>query len=216
MDLSELPIDLVSLSAHKIYGPKGIGVLYVRKSIRSKVAPLFLGGGHEKGLRSGTLNVPAIVGMGKACEIAGEEMVSENRRVSGLRNRLYEKIVAGLEEVHLNGPPLKERLAQNLNLSFAFVKAEALMMEMKEVALSSGSACTSASPHPSHVIKALGLRDEEVRSSIRFGLGRFNSQEEVDYVAEKVVETVKKIRDASPEYQRSREFSSKEPLIKSF
>jgi len=209
IDVESMRIDLLSASAHKLYGPKGVGILYVRKSVRLKVAALFQGGGHEKGLRSGTLNAPAIVGMGKACEITAEEMEDENRRISSLRDRLYETIIQGLDEVHLNGPPLKQRLAQNLNVSFPFVKAEALIMEMKEVALSSGSACTSASPHPSHVIKALGVSDEEVRSSLRFGLGRFNTQEEVDYVAQRVVETVKKIRKASPEYEREKHFASK-------
>jgi len=198
IDVESMQIDLLSASAHKLYGPKGVGALYLRrKGPPVKIAPIFQGGGHERGLRSGTLNVPAIVGMGKAVELAGELMESENRRVSKLRDRLYEKIKKGLGEAPLNGPPLHERLGQNLNLSFDGVRAEALMMAMKEVAFSSGSACTSASPHPSHVIKALGSSDEEVRDSIRFGLGRFNTEEEVDYVAEKVVENVRKIRKAS-------------------
>jgi len=218
LDMERMKIDLLSASGHKICGPKGVGVLYVR-SQNPRLKPLIWGGGHERGLRSGTLNVPGVVGMGEACRIAAEEGEAESDRLRTLRDRLYTELKKGLEDVLLNGPSLNDRLAQNLNLSFPFVKAEALMMAMKEVAVSSGSACTSASPHPSHVIKALGRSDDEVHSSIRFGLGRFTSEDEVDYVAKRVVELVKKIRGASPAYQMVKEVSSREPsrepLIKS-
>jgi cysteine desulfurase len=185
-----------------MYGPKGIGALYVRrKNPRVRIAPLIHGGGHEGGLRSGTLNVPAIVGFGKACEIAAEEMEKEAERILKLRTRLYEKITKEIDQVFLNGHPEK-RLPGNLNLSFAYVEGESLLMAMnEEIAVSSGSACMSAVPEPSYVLKALGIDKERFHSSIRFGLGRFNTEEEVDYAAKKVVQEVKKLRKISPLYE---------------
>jgi cysteine desulfurase len=203
--VDELGADLVSLSGHKIYGPKGVGALYVRRRTpRLMVHPILYGGGHERGLRSGTLNVPGVVGLGAALSLAEAEMAGESARLAALRDRLQAKIQGSLEGVDLNGP-VAGRLANNLNLSFAYVKSDALMMEMREVAVSSGSACTSASPEPSHVLKALGLSDSRIRSSIRFGLGRFTTEAEVDYVAGRVVALVKKLREGSSEYKMAQE-----------
>lgn len=199
IDVEAQGIDLLSFTAHKMYGPKGVGALYVRrKNPRVRLAPLFHGGGHEGGNRSGTLNVPAIAGFGKACEIAREGMASEGERLRRLRNRLHEKITHALEGVRLNGHPEK-RLPGNLNLSFSGVEGESLLMALnEEVAVSSGSACSSAKTEPSYVLKALGVGGEWVQSSVRFGLGRFNTEEEVDYVAKKVIEVVKRLREISP------------------
>jgi cysteine desulfurase len=185
-------IDLLSISAHKAYGPKGVGALYVRDGI--EIAPTIDGGGHERGMRSGTLNVPGIVGLGKACEICREEMPQESRRIAGLRNRLHEKIKAGLDEVYINGS-LEHRLPGNLNMSFGGVDGEELMTAIDDVAVSSGAACTSAHIEPSYVLKALGLSDELAQSSIRFGIGRFNTEGEIDYVAGKVVHAVQQLRE---------------------
>jgi cysteine desulfurase len=183
-------IDLASLTAHKIYGPKGIGGLYVRRrDPHVRLEPIFDGGGHEGGLRSGTLPVPLIVGFGKACELCQQEMRAEAVRLTTLRDKLYQGITSRLSEVFLNGHPT-ERLPGTLNLSFAHVKGDALMMGLKNVAISSGSACTSASIEPSYVLKALGVDDELAHSNIRFGLGRFNTEEEVDYVIEEVVRCI--------------------------
>jgi len=198
-------LDLVSISAHKMYGPKGIGALYVRrKNPRVQLAAIIDGGGHERGMRSGTLNVPGIVGLGKACEICAAEGAEESCRLAGLRNRLRDKIMAELDEVYINGS-MEHRLPGNLNLSFAYVEGESLLMGIHDVAVSSGSACTSATLEPSYVLKALGTGDELAHSSIRFGLGRFNTEAEVDYVAARVVETVKRLRELSPLYEMAKE-----------
>ncbi|MDW8284121.1 MAG: IscS subfamily cysteine desulfurase [Myxococcales bacterium] len=195
--LQEVPADLVSLSAHKIYGPKGVGALYVRRRPRVRLVPQMDGGGHERGMRSGTLNVPGIVGFGKAAELARLEMPTEAPRLLALRERLRTKIMGALPDVYVNGS-LEHRLPGNLNLSFAYVEGEALMMALKDVALSSGSACTSASLEPSYVLRALGIGEELAHTSIRFGLGRFTTEEEVDYVAEQVIQKVNRLRDMSP------------------
>ncbi len=198
-------IDLMSISAHKVYGPKGVGALYVRrKNPRVQLSAQMDGGGHERGMRSGTLNVPGIAGLGEACAIAQREMPEESARLRRMRDRLKDAIEAELDEVYVNGS-LEHRLPQNLNMSFAWVEGESLMMGIKEVAVSSGSACTSATLEPSYVLKALGIGDELAHSSIRFGLGRFNTEEEVEYVAARVVETVKKLRELSPLYEMARE-----------
>lgn len=199
--VDELNVDLMSLSGHKIYGPKGIGALYVRMGRpRVKLVPLIDGGGHERGRRSGTLNVPAIVGFGKAAEIAEKLMEEEAKRLSTLRERLKQRLFEGLDFIHVNGHPT-ERLPGNLNISFEFVEGESLLMSLNRyVALSSGSACTSTALEPSYVIMALGGDRERAHTSIRFSLGRSNTEEEVDFVAEKVIENVKKLRHLSPLY----------------
>jgi len=196
-DVGRSRADLVSLSAHKMYGPKGIGALYVRRKPRVRLTPIIDGGGHERGMRSGTLNVPGIVGFGKAAELCRLEMEEEGRRVRGLRERLRKGIEARVPSTSLNGS-LEHRLPGNLNVSFAFVEGEAMMMALKDVAVSSGSACTSASLEPSYVLRALGVGEEMAHSSIRFGLGRFTTEEEVDYVVELVADKVKRLRDMSP------------------
>src|SRR3989344_5672726 len=202
LDVQAMGMDLVSLSAHKMYGTKGIGALYVRKrNPRVRLAPLIHGGGHDQGLRSGTLTVPAIVGFGTAAEICKREMNQEAKRILGFRERLKTGITKQLDDVYLNGSPEK-RLPGNLNLSFAFVEGETLLMGISaEVAVSSGSACTSAHLEPSYVLKALGVPEELAHTSIRFGLGRFTTEEEVDYTIERVVQVVKKLRAASPIYK---------------
>lgn len=199
LDVEAMKIDLMSFSAHKVYGPKGIGALYVRRERpRVRLLPIVDGGGHEQGLRSGTLNVPAIVGFGRAAEIAAQEMGAEGQRVAALRDRLYQRIAASLDEVYLNGHPTL-RLPGNLNLSFAYVEGEALLQELTdEIAVSSGSACASASLEPSYVLQALGVGPERLHTAIRFGVGRFNTEEEIDFAARRVVEAVKKIREKSP------------------
>jgi cysteine desulfurase len=198
VDIEELGVDLLSLTAHKIYGPKGIGALYVRsRNPRVRPEPLFDGGGHERGLRSGTLPVPNIVGFGKACELCRQEMTSEAQRLVSLRQRLHGGVSSRLDDVILNGHPT-QRVPGNLNLSFAHVQGEALMMAMRDVAVSSGSACTSASVEPSYVLKAIGVSDDLAHASIRFGLGRFNTEEEVDYVIEQVVRNVEHLRSLNP------------------
>jgi cysteine desulfurase len=188
-------IDFLSMTAHKIYGPKGVGAVYIRRGLR--LAAQMDGGGHESGLRSGTLNVPGIVGLGEACALCAQEMASEAIRMRGLRDRLQARIEARLDGVTVNGS-LTDRLPGNLNLSFRGIQADALLTSLPEIALSTGSACSSASPEPSHVLRALGLSEEAVRGSVRFGLGRFNTEVEVDYVAERVAETVAKLRSAAP------------------
>jgi cysteine desulfurase len=198
-------IDVLSLSGHKIYGPKGVGALYVRRrNPRVQIAAQIDGGGHERGMRSGTLNVPGIVGLGKACEIAYAEMDSEAAYLRGLRDRLNEKLNSELDYIHVNGS-MEHRLPGNLNVSFVYVEGESLLMGINDVAVSSGSACTSATLEPSYVLKALGLGDDVAHSSIRFGLGRFNTQAEVDYVAAKVIDIVKKLRELSPLYEMVKE-----------
>ncbi len=201
LDVEAMGIDLLSLTAHKIYGPKGIGALYVRKKDpRVRLEPQIDGGGHERGMRSGTLPVPLIVGFGKACTIAKVEMAEEVARTFALRERLREGIMSRLPETYLNGHPT-ERLPGNANISFAYVEGEGLMMGIKDVAVSSGSACTSASLEPSYVLRALGVGDELAHSSIRFGIGRFNTHEEVDYVVDLVVREVNRLREMSPLYE---------------
>jgi cysteine desulfurase len=198
-------VDLASISAHKLYGPKGVGALYVRrKNPRVQLIAQIDGGGHERGMRSGTLNVPGIVGLGKACEIAGAEMAAESLRLAALRARLTDKIMGQLDECYINGS-MEHRLPGNINISFAYVEGESLLMGMHDVAVSTGSACTSATIEPSYVLKALGVDDDLAHSSIRFGIGRFNTEAEVDYVAKRVVETVKRLRELSPVYEASRE-----------
>jgi cysteine desulfurase len=192
LDVVQQNIDLLSISAHKAYGPKGVGALYVRNGV--EIAATIDGGGHERGMRSGTLNVPGIVGLGRACEICHDEMPNESCRIAGLRNRLHEKIKAGLDEVYVNGS-MKQRLPGNLNMSFAGIDGEELMTAIDDVAVSSGAACTSAHIEPSYVLKALGVSDELAQASIRFGIGRFNTDAEVDYVAGKVVHTVQQLRE---------------------
>ncbi len=199
-DVEAMRVDLASITAHKMYGPKGIGALYVRrKKPRVRITAQMDGGGHERGIRSGTLNVPLIVGFGKAAEIMRLEGEAEAARLTKLRERLFAKLGV-LEDIHLNGHPEK-RLPGNLNVAFAYVEGESMMMAMKDVAVSSGSACTSASLEPSYVLRAMGVGEEMAHSSIRFGLGRFNTEEEVDYVADLVVSKVKRLREMSPLYE---------------
>lgn len=198
-------VDVASISGHKIYGPKGVGALYVRRrNPRVQIAAQIDGGGHERGMRSGTLNVPGIVGLGAACRIAQEEMETEARYLGGLRDRLKAQLESELDYVHVNGS-MEHRLPGNLNMSFVYVEGESLLMGIKDVAVSSGSACTSATLEPSYVLKALGLGDDVAHSSIRFGLGRFNTQAEVDFVAAKVIDIVKKLRELSPLYEMVKE-----------
>jgi cysteine desulfurase len=198
-------IDLLSLSAHKVYGPKGVGALYVRRrNPRVQVTAQIDGGGHERGMRSGTLNVPGIVGLGAAAAIAKAEMAEESRRLQHMRDRLRDRILNGLDDVYVNGT-MEHHLPHSLNLSFAYIDGESLLMGINDVAVSSGSACTSATLEPSYVLKALGAGDDLAHSSIRFGLGRFNTVEEVDYVAGKVVDVVKKLRELSPLYEMAKE-----------
>jgi cysteine desulfurase len=198
-------VDLLSLSGHKIYGPKGVGVLYVRrKGPRVQLSAQIDGGGHERGMRSGTLNVPGIVGLGEACAIAQAEMPAESKRMAFLRDKLKDRLMSSLDEVYINGT-MESRLPNNLNISFAFVEGESLLMGINDIAVSSGSACTSATLEPSYVLKALGAGDDIAHSSIRFGLGRFNSEEEVDYVAGKVIDVVQKLRELSPLYEMHKE-----------
>jgi cysteine desulfurase len=200
-DVSRSNVHLASLTAHKIYGPKGVGALYVRRrNPRVLLTPIIDGGGHERGMRSGTLNVPGIVGFGKAAEICRLEMAQEGARIGALRDRLNRKLHEGLDELYINGS-MEHRLPGNLNISFAYVEGESLLMGINDVAVSSGSACTSASLEPSYVLKALGAGDELAHSSIRFGLGRFNTEEEVDYVVAKLVSVVSKLREMSPLYE---------------
>lgn len=198
-------VDMASITGHKIYGPKGVGALYVRrKNPRVQLVAQIDGGGHERGMRSGTLNVPGIVGLGKALDLARVEMAEEAKKIGALRDSLREQIMSQLDEVYINGSE-EHRLPNNLNISFAFVEGESLLMGINDVAVSSGSACTSATLEPSYVLKALGAGDDLAHSSIRFGLGRFNTQAEVDYVANKVVDTVKRLRELSPLYEMHKE-----------
>jgi cysteine desulfurase len=198
-------VDLASISAHKIYGPKGVGALYVRRrNPRVQLVAQMDGGGHERGMRSGTLNVPGIVGLGKACEVAQQDMVEESKRLLAMRESLREQITSQLDEVYINGS-MEHRLPGSLNISFAYVEGESLLMGINDIAVSSGSACTSATLEPSYVLKALGAGDELAHSSIRFGLGRFNTQAEVNYVATKIVDVVKRLRELSPLYEMHKE-----------
>jgi cysteine desulfurase len=206
-DVNECKVDLAAVSAHKMYGPKGVGALYVRRKPRVRLVAQIDGGGHERGMRSGTLNVPAIVGMGRAAEIAKAEMATEAPRIAAQRDRLHAKLREALPEIYLNGPACDSgwRLPGNLNISFAYVEGEGLMMAMKDVAVSSGSACTSASLEPSYVLRALGIGEELAHTSIRFGIGRFNTDEEIDYVAGHVVAAVNRLRELSPLWEMAQE-----------
>ena len=205
IDVEAMNIDLLSMTAHKIYGPKGIGALYVRrKKPRVRITPIMFGGGHERGFRSGTLNVPGIVGFGKAIELAMEEISSEAERQIGLRQHLYKRLTDELDYVFLNGHPT-ERLPNNLNLSFGYVEGESLMMGISEIAVSSGSACTSASLEPSYVLRSMGVGDDLAHSSVRFGFGRYTTMEEVNYAADKVIGAVKRLREMSPLYEMVQE-----------
>jgi cysteine desulfurase len=203
-DVESANADLVSLSAHKMYGPKGVGALYVRRKPRVRLVAQMDGGGHERGFRSGTLNVPGIVGFGKAAELARAERDAEAARVLALRERLREGLLAQLDLVTVNGS-LEHRVPGNLNVSFAYVEGEALMMAIKDVAVSSGSACTSASLEPSYVLRAMGVSEDLAHSSIRFGLGRFTTEEEIDFVTRLVAAKVRKLRDMSPLYEMVKE-----------
>jgi cysteine desulfurase len=205
IDVNKDNIDIMSISAHKMYGPKGVGALYVRrKNPRVQLAAILDGGGHERGMRSGTLNVPGIVGLGKACALCHEEMPQESKKLSGMRDRLRDKIMGALDETYINGS-YEHRLPGNLNISFAYVEGESLLMGINDIAVSSGSACTSATLEPSYVLKALGAGDDLAHSSIRFGIGRFNTEAEVDYVADRVIETVSRLRELSPLYEMAKE-----------
>jgi cysteine desulfurase len=197
IDVRKMNIDMMSLTSHKMYGPKGVGALFVREGIgRASLTPQIDGGGHERGLRSGTLNVPGIVGFGAAAHLAQTELSPERERIRSLRDRLVQGIMEQVEGVTLNGDPV-QRLPGNVNLSFEGIRADELLLDLKDVAASTGSACSSANPEPSHVLKAIGLTDEQARSSIRFGVGRFNTGEEIDYVIGRVTETVKRKRKRS-------------------
>jgi len=205
VNVRALGVDLLSLSAHKLYGPKGVGALFVRRrNPRVLLTPIIDGGGHERGMRSGTLNVPGIVGFGKAAAICRQETAAEGARLTGLRDRLWAALSRELDDIHVNGS-IEHRLPGNLNVSFAYVEGESLLMGINDVAVSSGSACTSATLEPSYVLKALGTGDELAHSSIRFGLGRFNTAEEVDYVAAKIAGVVKRLREISPLYEMAHE-----------
>jgi len=205
VDVQKDNIDLLAISAHKIYGPKGVGALYVRRrNPRVQLSAIIDGGGHERGMRSGTLNVPGIVGLGKACELCQKEMAEEGARMRRLRERLKDGIFARLDEVFINGS-MEHRLPNNLNVSFAYVEGESLLMGINDVAVSSGSACTSATLEPSYVLKALGVGEDLAHTSIRFGIGRFNTEEEVDYVVNRIVEVVSRLRELSPLYEMAKE-----------
>ncbi len=203
-DVNAAKADLVSVSAHKMYGPKGVGALYVRRKPRVRITAQIDGGGHERGMRSGTLNVPGIVGFGKAAELCAAEMESEAKRLFALRERLRNGIQSQVTDTYVNGS-MEHRLPGSLNISFAYVEGEAMLMGLKDVAVSSGSACTSASLEPSYVLRAVGVEEEMAHTSIRFGLGRFNTEEEVDYVVKLVVGKVNKLRELSPLYEMAQQ-----------
>ena len=205
LDVEQMNIDLLSFTAHKMYGPKGVGALYVRrKRPRVRLSPIMFGGGHERGMRSGTLNVPGIVGFAKALELCRDEMESEAERQTALRERLHQRLQAELDYIKLNGHPT-QRLPNNLNVSFGYVEGESLIMGISDIAVSSGSACTSASLEPSYVLRALGVGDDLAHSSIRFGVGRFTTEKEIDYTADKMIFAVKRLRDMSPLYEMVQE-----------
>jgi cysteine desulfurase len=205
VDVQAMGIDLLALTAHKMYGPKGAGALYVRrKGPRVRLSPQIDGGGHERGMRSGTVNVQGVVGLGKACELCKELMPEESKRLAALRDKLQDGILAACDEVHVNGSRTR-RLPHNLNLSFAYIEGESMLMGLKEIALSSGSACTTSTLEPSYVIRALGVSEDLAHSSIRFSLGRFSTEEEVDYAIGQVNQTVKRLRDMSPLYEMAKE-----------
>jgi cysteine desulfurase len=205
VDVTKDNIDILSLTGHKLYGPKGQGALYVRRrNPRVQITAQMDGGGHERGMRSGTLNVPGIVGLGEACALAQKEMAEESARLRYLRDKLKDKLTSELDEVYINGT-MESRLPHNLNISFAFVEGESLLMGINDIAVSSGSACTSATLEPSYVLKALGAGDDIAHSSIRFGIGRFNTEEEIDYVGDRVIDVVRKLRELSPLYEMAKE-----------
>jgi cysteine desulfurase len=205
-DVEAMNVDLASITAHKMYGPKGVGALYVRRQKpRVRIVAEMDGGGHERGMRSGTLNVPGIVGFGKAAGIAVKEWREDAARIFALRQRLRQKLFTALDAIHLNGADDPRRLPGNLNVSFSFVEGEAMMMAIRDVAVSSGSACTSASLEPSYVLRAMGVDEELAHSSIRFGIGKFNTEEEIDYVAELVIRSVERLRAMSPLYEMHKE-----------
>jgi cysteine desulfurase len=205
IDVERMNIDLLSFTAHKMYGPKGVGALYVRrKRPRVRLSPIMFGGGHERGMRSGTLNVPGIIGFAKALELCRDEMESEAERQTALRERLHQRLQAELDHIKLNGHPT-QRLPNNLNVSFGYVEGESLIMGISDIAVSSGSACTSASLEPSYVLRALGIGDDLAHSSIRFGTGRFTTEEEIDYTADKMIFAVKRLREMSPLYEMVQE-----------
>jgi cysteine desulfurase len=204
-NVNEMNVDIASISAHKFYGPKGVGALYVRRrNPRVLLTPIIDGGGHERGMRSGTLNVPGIVGFGKAAQIAREDLQKESAEMFRLREKLRLTLERELDELYINGD-LEKRLPGNLNMSFAYVEGESLLMGINDIAVSSGSACTSASLEPSYVLKALGVGEDLAHTSIRFGIGRFNTDEEVDYVAARVIEVVRRLRELSPLYEMAKE-----------
>ena len=204
LDVEDMNIDLMSISGHKVYGPKGIGALFVRRRPRVRLSAIINGGGQERGMRSGTLPTPLCVGLGEACEIAESEMAAEYKRLQGLYDRFTGKIFAGLPEVYLNGDD-KQRYPGNVNISFAFVEGEGLMMGLKDLAVSSGSACTSASLEPSYVLRALGVGEDLAHTSLRIGLGRFTSQDEVDQAADRIIEEVTRLREMSPLWEMAQE-----------
>jgi cysteine desulfurase len=204
LDVNEMNIDLMSISGHKLYGPKGIGALYVRRKPRVRLQPLMSGGGQERGMRSGTLATPLCVGLGAACEIAQKEMAAESERLHMLRDRMYKAIMEQLPEVYLNGD-LEHRIPGNLNLSFAYVEGESLIMGIKNLSVSSGSACTSASLEPSYVLRALGVTEDLAHTSLRIGLGRFTTEEDVDYAVDEIVSHVKRLREMSPLWEMAQE-----------
>ncbi len=197
LDVNDMNIDMMSISAHKFYGPMGIGALYVRKRPRVRLVPLIHGGGQERGMRSGTLPTPLVVGFGKACEVAMEEMAAEAERLRGYQHKLLEGLKARIPEIYLNGD-LDSRIPGNLNISFAYVEGEGLMMGLKDLAVSSGSACTSASLEPSYVLRALGVKEELAHTSLRLGLGRFTQEEDIDYAVKRIAKEVNRLRELSP------------------
>jgi len=204
LDVNAMKIDLMSISGHKIYGPKGIGALYVRRKPRVRMEAMIHGGGQERGFRSGTLPTPLCVGLGEACAIAQREMGAEAERLKGLRDRFFKALKDRLPDIYLNGD-FDRRIPGNLNVSFAYVEGEGLMMGIKELAVSSGSACTSASLEPSYVLRALGVEEELAHTSLRLGLGRFSTEQEVDYAVEHIVEAVNRLREMSPLWEMAQE-----------
>jgi cysteine desulfurase len=204
LDVNDMQIDLLSISAHKIYGPKGVGALYVRRKPRIRIDPIINGGGQERGMRSGTLPTPLIVGFGKAASLALQEMEEDNQRIAYLSKRFYDQITSNISDVFLNGDPLK-RYPGNLNLSFSYIEGESMLMAIKDLAVSSGSACTSASLEPSYVLRALGVEEELAHTSIRFGIGRFTTEAEIDYAAQVVINNVNRLREMSPLWEMVQE-----------
>jgi cysteine desulfurase len=204
LNVEEMQIDLMSISGHKIYGPKGIGALYVRRKPRVRLVPLINGGGQERGMRSGTLPTPLVVGLGEAARIAKAEMAADEERIKYLSNKLYNAVVTEVPDVFLNGDK-EQRIPGNLNLSFAYIEGESMIMAIKDLAVSSGSACTSASLEPSYVLRALGVDEELAHTSIRFGIGRFTTEEEIDFAIQVITTNIKKLRDMSPLWEMVQE-----------